>query len=188
MCGVDALLRSFLANPSGGAMMFGPESSVVRERGVPNPCSAGRYEEHVHAGRTSVLERDFDAARAHLKRAVQEDGRRPEAFNLLGVIEQVRGRGDEARECWRMALALRPDYQAARANLRWARENPRMRGALALECARRAAALSAPARAPARSPLPASGSTPPPASGTPRARRRSPPAPLAPGRCPPPGA
>jgi Flp pilus assembly protein TadD len=90
------------------------------------------YDEHVRDARARVLSHDFDSARVCLEIAVKEDGRRPEALNLLGVIEQVRGRTAEARTYWRMAVTLVPDYEPARENLRWAISNPRTRGALAL--------------------------------------------------------
>ena len=91
-----------------------------------------RYEDVVLRARRALLHRDFAAARAELEHAVGEDDRRPEAFNLLGVIEALRGDHGRARGYWRMALALSPGYEPAEENLLRVALRPRIPGGLAL--------------------------------------------------------
>lgn len=90
------------------------------------------YEELVDMARRGILERDFATARAYLEHAIDQDDRRPEAFNLLGVVEAIRGERGEAMARWRVALALAPNYEPALTNLRYATRRPRVYGALAL--------------------------------------------------------
>ena len=99
----------------------------VRKRGDP-----GRYSLLVEEAKQRLLARDFPGALHRLEEAVDEDDRRPEAFNLLGVIEEVRGRRAEAQAHWRIALVLAPDYEPARENLRRLAQQPRLREGLAL--------------------------------------------------------
>lgn len=61
--------------------------------------------------------RHFDAAVEHLKRATGIDPQRPEAFNLLGVIHEVRDEHTEAMNNYRVAYHTDPTYQPARDNL-----------------------------------------------------------------------
>jgi len=93
---------------------------------------AGRYDDLVREARRSLMQRDFDAALAQLELAVDEDDRRPEAFNLLGVVEEVRGERSEARTYWRLALVLRPGYEPAEENLLRVTVRPRPPGGLSL--------------------------------------------------------
>ena len=44
---------------------------------------------------------------------------RPEGFNLLGVIHELRHERLQAQKCYRAALALDPTYQPAQNNLHW---------------------------------------------------------------------
>jgi Flp pilus assembly protein TadD len=79
----------------------------------------------VEVARSDILRKAFDEARAHLDEAMRERQSRAEAFNLLGVIDEVRGDSSSARTNWRVALLLDPGYAPARENL-----DRSMRGAL----------------------------------------------------------
>ena len=116
----DVVERALHATLSGNG-------SGLRRRGDP-----ARYAELVEDARRLMLAKDFPAALARLEEAVDEDDRRPEAFNLLGVIEEIRGERSEAQVHWRIALLLAPDYEPARANLRRNAHRPRLREAPAL--------------------------------------------------------
>ena len=90
------------------------------------------YDERVAVARRQILRRAFAVARAQLRRAASVDLRRPEAFNLLGVIEQVQGRRLAAQRWWRMALLLDGAYRPARDNLERSTRRPAPQGGLAL--------------------------------------------------------
>jgi Tfp pilus assembly protein PilF len=76
-----------------------------------------RAPDPVDRAREEILRRAFEKARAHLNEALSEASRRAEAFNLLGVIAEVRGNASAARTNWRIALLLDPTYLPARENL-----------------------------------------------------------------------
>jgi DNA-binding response OmpR family regulator len=64
-----------------------------------------------------IAERHFDAAAEHLKRATGIDPERPEAFNLLGVIHELRREHTEAMNNYRVAYHTDPTYAPSRENL-----------------------------------------------------------------------
>lgn len=97
---------------------------LTTDRGIPpaeadagdgSGCPA--YDAEVTAARRRILDRDFAGAEAGLHQAASLDLRRPEAFNLLGVIEYVRGRRLDALRWWRVALLLDGSYRPSLDNL-----------------------------------------------------------------------
>lgn len=79
------------------------------------PCA--EYDEQVATARRQILDRDLAGAGVQLRHAASLDLRRPEAFNLLGVIEYVGGRRLDALRWWRVALLLDGAYRPAQDNL-----------------------------------------------------------------------
>jgi DNA-binding response OmpR family regulator len=71
----------------------------------------------IELAKKAIGERHFDAAIEHLRRAVSLDPGRPETFNLLGVLMEIRGDRDEAQKNYRAALCLDPSYEPANRNL-----------------------------------------------------------------------
>jgi Flp pilus assembly protein TadD len=63
------------------------------------------------------MEDRAEDARAALTRAVAINPDLATAHNALGVAYARLGSADRAKEEWRRALALRPDFADARANL-----------------------------------------------------------------------
>jgi Flp pilus assembly protein TadD len=61
--------------------------------------------------------RHFDSAAEHVRKAISLDPARPEAFNLLGALMEVRGDRLEAQKNYRAALSLDPSYEPAIKNL-----------------------------------------------------------------------
>lgn len=118
---IDHLLEDALHGARSG------NGSRVRRSGDP-----ARYVALVEEARARILARDLPAALNRLEEAVDEDDQRPEAFNLLGVIEALRQEPTGAQVHWRVALVLAPTYEPARENLRCLALPPRLRGALAL--------------------------------------------------------
>lgn len=74
---------------------------------------AGRYE----LAKRCISERRLDAAAQHLKFAIGLDPERPEAFNLLGVVHELRGEHTEAMKNYRVAYHIDASYKPADANL-----------------------------------------------------------------------
>jgi Flp pilus assembly protein TadD len=76
-----------------------------------------RYLGVIAQAHDALASRDLDSARRHARAGVVLDSTRPEAFNLLGVLEEVAGRRAEAQRNYRIALELAPDYAPAAENL-----------------------------------------------------------------------
>jgi DNA-binding response OmpR family regulator len=75
------------------------------------------YASSVELAKKSIGERRFDAAVEHVHKAISLDPSRPEAFNLLGALMEIRGDRIEAQKNYRAALSLDPSYEPAIKNL-----------------------------------------------------------------------
>jgi FixJ family two-component response regulator len=89
----------------------------VMDRDLLDERRAADYAAFIELAKRSIGQRLFDAAVEHVRKAVSLDPARPEAFNLLGVLMEVRHHQSEAQEQYRAALALDPTYEPARKNL-----------------------------------------------------------------------
>ncbi len=92
------------------------------------------YASRIELAKRCIGDRQFDAAVEHVRHAIYDDPGRPEAFNLLGALLEIRGDRLEAQKNYRAALTLDPSYEPAIKNLsrsteaRW-----RQKGGIALE-------------------------------------------------------
>jgi len=75
------------------------------------------YSSCIELAKRSIGDRHFGAAIEHVRRAIYVDPSRPEAFNLLGALMEVRGDRSEAQKNYRAALSLDPSYEPAIKNL-----------------------------------------------------------------------
>lgn len=75
------------------------------------------YNSFIELAKKSINGRRFDTAIAHVKNAINYDTSRPEAYNLLGVLMEIKNRRTEAEKNYRVALSLDPAYKPASANL-----------------------------------------------------------------------
>ncbi|MCE5277765.1 MAG: response regulator [Planctomycetaceae bacterium] len=75
------------------------------------------YEDHIELAKKNIGQREFEAAQEHVRRAINADATRPEAFNLLGALLEISGKTLEAQKNYRAALALDPTYRPADENL-----------------------------------------------------------------------
>jgi len=76
------------------------------------------YASHIELAKKCIGDRHFDAAAEHVRKAIFIDPGRPEAFNLLGGLMEIRGDRIEAQKNYRAALSLDPSYEPAIKNLR----------------------------------------------------------------------
>lgn len=92
---------------------------VEREMDEARRASAALadYLDQVERARDKIRGGDLTGARQHLARAVDEREDRPEAHNLLGVIEAIGGDRVSAQKHFRMALLVDPAYAPATENL-----------------------------------------------------------------------
>jgi DNA-binding response OmpR family regulator len=71
----------------------------------------------IELAKRSIGDRHFDAAVEHVHHAIFIDPGRPEAFNLLGALMEIKGDRIEAQKNYRTALSLDPSYEPAIKNL-----------------------------------------------------------------------
>lgn len=75
------------------------------------------YTSHLEYAKKCMSERHFDAAVEYLNKAMILDSSRPEAFDLLGVVDEIKGDLREAQKKYRAALSLDPTYTPSQRNL-----------------------------------------------------------------------
>jgi DNA-binding response OmpR family regulator len=75
------------------------------------------YDNYLELALKRINKREFDTARVYAHKAISLEPDRPEAFNLLGGLYEVRGNRLEADKNYRVALALAPAYKPAQKNL-----------------------------------------------------------------------
>jgi DNA-binding NtrC family response regulator len=106
------------------------DPNVVRDmvRRMLQAPPAGRpsrkYEYYVDLAKQSIKAGEFEVARVYAKKAVFIKYNRPEAYNILGGICEVKGDHREAETNYRVALEMDPTYEPARKNLDRATNRP----------------------------------------------------------------
>lgn len=109
---------------------FAPEEirklvSQVLDREKIEEQKAVDYTSHIELAKRCATDRHFDAAVEHARKAISLDHTRPEAFNLLGALMEVRHNFLEAHKYYRAALELDPTYKPAIDNLSRSTKWPR---------------------------------------------------------------
>ena len=97
-----AMLLPWVGNPA-GSFAAGPRSL--------GSTSAGNSD--YAAGRAAVEAGDYEAAIAHLNKAVAEDPRQADALNDLGYSHRQLGNFDQSLNWYLKALAVNPDHRGA---------------------------------------------------------------------------
>lgn len=106
----------FLQKPAGLEQVRGLVQRILDREALDADRVSG-YESQIELAKKFIGSRDFPAAREAALRAVAFDSFRPEAHNLLGVLEEVAGHRVAAQERYRMALEADPAYRPAQQNL-----------------------------------------------------------------------
>jgi Flp pilus assembly protein TadD len=85
------------------------------------------FDNYVIQGRRLLEQKQFDKAQMFIRKASQIEPERPEPFNLLGVMSELRGDIKAANRMYRVALALDSAYKPAISNLQrvseWRRDS-----------------------------------------------------------------
>lgn len=89
----------------------------VMDREKLDQQKAMDYTSSLELAKRSIGDRHFDAAVEHVHHAIFIDPGRPEAFNLLGALMEIKGDRIEAQKNYRTALSLDPSYEPAIKNL-----------------------------------------------------------------------
>lgn len=104
---------------------FNPEEikeqiqEIIERKGISdkNVDKFKDYESLIVRAKAAINQRDFSLAENLLQKANNIKSERPEPFNLLGVLAEVRGDSSQAMKMYRAALDIDPTYKPAQENL-----------------------------------------------------------------------
>ena len=94
-----------------------PEMATVPSARLAPEPDAESYDDCVEQAKTAVEGREFDNAIPWARKAISVDPSRPEGYNLLGVLLEIKRNTLEAQKYYRAALSLDPTYEPAARNL-----------------------------------------------------------------------
>jgi len=108
---------------------------AVIHRETLDDSMAKDYAPCIELAKKCIADHRFEAAGAHVRKAVAIDPSRPEAFNLLGAILEIQGGHlSDALKNYHAAQSLDPSYVPARKNIeRIAGENKYRRGKIDID-------------------------------------------------------
>ncbi len=92
-------------------------AAAMLDREAQAGAQAETYDARIRQARSAIEERHLEAALEHARAAVALRPLRPEAFNLMGVVMQLKMKVGEARKYYRSALTLGHSYAPAQRNL-----------------------------------------------------------------------
>jgi FixJ family two-component response regulator len=87
------------------------------DRGTQESSRDREYNNYLELTLKRINKGEFEVAQVYAHKATSLDPDRPEAFNLLGGLFEVRNNRLEAVKNYRVALALTPSYKPAQKNL-----------------------------------------------------------------------
>jgi FixJ family two-component response regulator len=87
------------------------------DRGTQETSRDRDYNNYLELTLRRISKGEFEVAQVYAHKAISLDPDRPEAFNLLGGLYEVRNNRLEAVKNYRVALALTPSYKPAQKNL-----------------------------------------------------------------------
>lgn len=95
----------------------GDPSGAQQELDLARSLSASDYDVQLVSGQVALAKRDYRGAADALGRCVAMNARDPAALNMLGISLDHLGRHAEAKDQYRLALAIDPSHAATRNNL-----------------------------------------------------------------------
>ena len=90
---------------------------LVLEREALDEKNAVDYHSLIELTKRHITDRNFAAARETVRKAIAVEPSRPEAYNFLGALLEIKGDGVEAQKFYRAALDIDPTFKPAAANL-----------------------------------------------------------------------
>lgn len=94
-----------------------PAPAARQQRQAPATEEEYGYEECLEKVKAAVENLDFSAAIPWAKRAIGTDPTRPEGYNLMGALLEIKLENSLAQKFYRAALAMDPTYESAQKNL-----------------------------------------------------------------------
>lgn len=108
----DYLRKPFSTEEIRGLVQEVLERRHLKEETLDN------FQDYLQFAKKCLEEGNFHKALENLHKAVAEKSTKPEPFNLLGILNEMKGNTVEAQKMYRAALALDPTYGPAESNLR----------------------------------------------------------------------
>jgi DNA-binding response OmpR family regulator len=100
----------------------------VLDREALDEGSATGYKTLIELAKRHIADRSFDKAGVTVRKAIAADPAKPEAYNLCGVLLEIKGDWLEAQKFYRAALDIDPTYTPAKTNLErttsWRKSGP----------------------------------------------------------------
>jgi len=91
--------------------------SQVLERETLDEKDVQDYNGFLELAKKSIGDHFIESAIEFVKKAINIDSKRPEAYNLLGVLLELQHDREGAQRNYRVALSLDPSYEPAQKNL-----------------------------------------------------------------------
>ncbi len=92
-------------------------ATLVLEREALDEESAVDYRSLIELAKRHITDQRFGAARETTRKAIAADPTQPEAYNLLGVLFEIKRDLSEAQKFYRAALDIDPTFKPADKNL-----------------------------------------------------------------------
>jgi DNA-binding NtrC family response regulator len=109
---IDYLEKPFTTDEIRGIVQ-----SVLARASLTDEDANQSFENAIEFAKSFIQRRQYLSAVPYLKKAVSLDPQRPESYNLMGLVEELRGDKLEALKMYRAALAISPSYRPALRNL-----------------------------------------------------------------------
>jgi DNA-binding response OmpR family regulator len=91
---------------------------LLRHEPEPDPNQPHDFDYHLRCAKRSINMRDFTEAKRHLIKALELDPKSPQAFNLVGVMLEMREEFDQAKRYYGQAIKLDKHFEPAQQNMR----------------------------------------------------------------------
>jgi DNA-binding response OmpR family regulator len=95
---------------------------VLERENIDESEAISSFDAALEFAKGCINKRDYDKAYEYLKKAVSMEPAKPEPYNLMGALLELKSEFTEALKMYRAALAIDPTYKPAEANLRRATE------------------------------------------------------------------
>jgi len=90
---------------------------VLERSRLDESMAVGSFHAALEYAKGCINRRDFDKAYQYLQKAISMEPRKPESYNLLGALLELKRDKLAAMKMYRAALAVDPTYKPADANL-----------------------------------------------------------------------
>jgi len=91
---------------------------LVRHEPEPPKQEPHDFEYYLRCAKRAINLRDFAAAKRHLVKALELNANSPQAFNLVGVMLEMREEFDQAKRYYGQAIKLDKHFEPAQQNMR----------------------------------------------------------------------